>query len=470
MNAPTEISVGTPPSDAMADSCTFADQDAVDAAYAQWITATTNAAVGSITGGCDPQGSIKSQDAAPALCEGGEATVVWTITDLCETFDVSATWKLTADEAPVVTCPATDEGSDHIFLGCDPTLNGDGIPTNVVTEVPYSDDCDGNGMTDIYNDGEGITFDDVACEYSLTRTFSYTDRCGKMDSCSITYKWKDPETETAFAFLNDDDDITMADEESQCFIPDFSRWGWTTMFDFSEVTSYTMDIYAGAAQCDLSKGTDIGSVNIEYNGDSVTFSYNLDGYAISEAHIYIGCGEYPTRKNGGETVAPGQYTYVDSGFGYVENYEVTIPVDGTQFYIIVHGVSSESNCSCLTDTTVENPYSGNYTGGTVEGCDAGEENDLQVEAKSLDFKAYPVPFDSEVTLKYSFEYETDVKVEVYDMKGALIRQVENTSYAKGSIGETKLNLSGTDDQLLLVKMTTSKGVITKKIISSDSAR
>ncbi|WP_186525883.1 hypothetical protein, partial [Seonamhaeicola sediminis] len=115
LNAPTEISVGTPPSDAMADSCTFVDQDAVDAAYAQWITATTNAAVGSITGGCDPQGSIKSQDAAPALCEGGEATVVWTITDLCETFDVSATWKLNAAPALVIN----EVGDDMDNSSCD---------------------------------------------------------------------------------------------------------------------------------------------------------------------------------------------------------------------------------------------------------------------------------------------------------------------------------------------------------------
>ncbi|WP_298239538.1 hypothetical protein, partial [uncultured Algibacter sp.] len=112
LNAPAKIAVGTPPSDAMADSCTFANQGEVDAAYAKWIMDTTTAAVASITGGCTPKGSIKSQDAAPALCAGGEAKVVWTITDLCETFDVEATWKLNAPAKIAVGTPPSDAMAD----------------------------------------------------------------------------------------------------------------------------------------------------------------------------------------------------------------------------------------------------------------------------------------------------------------------------------------------------------------------
>ena len=94
LTAPDAIAVGTPPMNAEADSCDYADQAAVDAAYQQWIDDTTAAAGASITGGCDPQVSIDA-DAAPALCEGGVATVTRTVSDLCETFDVSATWTLT---------------------------------------------------------------------------------------------------------------------------------------------------------------------------------------------------------------------------------------------------------------------------------------------------------------------------------------------------------------------------------------
>ncbi|MBT8267647.1 MAG: hypothetical protein KJN59_00355, partial [Bacteroidia bacterium] len=153
--------------------------------------------------------------------------------------------------------------------------------------------------------------------------------------------------ETAFAFLNDDDDMSTADAASTCFLPEFTRWGWTTLLDFSEETgqsSYTLDIYAGAGQCDLSKGTDVGSVVVTYNADSsITFDYNLEGYVLSEAHIYVGVDEYPTH-NGSETVAPGQYTYVDSEVGDLQDYSVTIPAEGTMLYVIVHGVTSHADC------------------------------------------------------------------------------------------------------------------------------
>ena len=163
-------------------------------------------------------------------------------------------------------------------------------------------------------------------------TLSYSDKC---------------ESETAFAFLNDDDNPMMADEASDCFIPQFNRWGWTTYLDFSEDTgqsSYTLDIYAGAGQCDLTKGTDVGSVSITFSDNALTFNYDLEGYVLSEAHIYVGSNPFPTNNGGQETVAPGKYTFTASDFGEVASYTATIPVDGTAFYIIVHGVTKSAEC------------------------------------------------------------------------------------------------------------------------------
>ncbi|WP_411767409.1 T9SS type A sorting domain-containing protein, partial [Winogradskyella sp. A3E31] len=373
------------------------------------------------------------------------------------------------DVAPVLECPLPDEGSDSIFLGCNPE-SSNGIPNAIITSVDYTDNCDDSGTTTTYDDGDGVTFDDELCEYSLTRTFSATDECGNEGMCSVTYTWKIPETETAFGFLNDDEDDSMADDESLCFIDDesenFNRWGWTTEVDFSEQSSYEFDIYQGAGQCDLFRGTDVGSVNVVYNGDSVTFTYNLVGYALSEAHIYIGCEPYPIKRNGSSTVAPGQYTYVDSGFGYVENYSVTIPVDGTQFNVIIHGVTSESQCSCLTDTSVDNPMSGNYAGGTVEGCDnfASDSDDA---SRTLDFSVTPVPFKDNVTVSYQFDYQTDVKIDIFDMKGALVTSVKDVRYKAGSKGRYTIDTSRLQQSMYIVNVSTDKDTMMKKIVSGN---
>ncbi|MCB0447887.1 MAG: T9SS type A sorting domain-containing protein, partial [Gelidibacter sp.] len=98
-----------------------------------------------------------------------------------------------------------------------------------------------------------------------------------------------------------------------------------------------------------------------------------------------------------------------------------------------------------------------------------------VEARSdeevvIDFKAYPVPFDNEVTISYSFEFETNVVIELYDTKGLLILSAENNNYKAGSSDRTKFDLSRTSNQMFYVKLTTSQGSVTKKIVSSSPNR
>ncbi|NND52958.1 MAG: hypothetical protein HKN54_11185 [Flavobacteriaceae bacterium] len=328
------------------------------------------------------------------------------------------------------------------------------------------------------------------------------------------------ESETAFAFLNDDDDPSTADDGSTCFIPQFNRWGWTTLLDFSSETgqpSYELDIYSGAGQCDLSKGTDVGSVVITYNIDNtITFNYNLDGYVLSEAHIYIGDTPYPTNNSGAETVAPGQYTFTDSGFDEVENYEVTLPADGTEFYIIVHGVTKGADCPedpdddcpdsdedgvCDDDDICPGFDDGldSDGDGIPDGCDdddcpdsdgdgvcdaddlcPGQDDTIDYNDNGIpdgceniggidqvdEINIFPVPFDAEINIRYKFNYDTKIKIELFDMKGVQLLKVENINYIKGTTGQSKLNLSEMSNQLLLLNLSTSQGQFTKKIISN----
>lgn len=69
-------------------------------------------------------------------------------------------------------------------------------------------------------------------------------------------------TETAFAY--------GGEQLATCFLDldfnsdsksDFNRWGWTN--GPLAAGSYSFDIYAGAGQCDLTKGTLVGTLNVE---------------------------------------------------------------------------------------------------------------------------------------------------------------------------------------------------------------
>jgi hypothetical protein len=112
-----------------------------------------------------------------------------------------------------------------------------------------------------------------------------------------------------------------------CFIGNgFANWGWTNPITPG---SYTWDLWAGAGQCDTSKGTLVGTVTVVYSGGYVTVNYNVAfPYALEETHVYAGTTMFPQVKQGKKwvsTVAPGQY-YNASPFG------------GGTVYVIAHAV------------------------------------------------------------------------------------------------------------------------------------
>ena len=120
--------------------------------------------------------------------------------------------------------------------------------------------------------------------------------------------------ETAYAMGNPAD----------CFsVYGFSQWGWTN--PIGPGSTYEWPLWAGAGQCDTSKGTLVGTVMVNYNGTTVTVTYNVNSpYLQDETHVYVGSNPVPLDKKGKQTVAPGQYT--NSG------------ANGGTVYVIAHAV------------------------------------------------------------------------------------------------------------------------------------
>jgi hypothetical protein len=142
-------------------------------------------------------------------------------------------------------------------------------------------------------------------------------------------------------------------------IVNFDRWGWTNMCEADEDGYYseTLPLYAGAAQCELCKGSLVGSVDIEYSGGVVTVTYKVfDEFLLEGVHIYVGGpedGDKLPSINGVYTVAPGQYGCSDDTVN--EDYCMVSPSDisysfqatfegiSTRFYVIAHAVVAGSS-------------------------------------------------------------------------------------------------------------------------------
>jgi hypothetical protein len=73
---------------------------------------------------------------------------------------------------------------------------------------------------------------------------------------------------------------------------------------------YTLELWAAAGQCDLSKGSLAGSVSFTLWNNSAQVTYQTaNGFTMEETHVYIGTQQIPTNKQGQATFGPGQYPY-----------------------------------------------------------------------------------------------------------------------------------------------------------------
>lgn len=141
-------------------------------------------------------------------------------------------------------------------------------------------------------------------------------------------------TETAFAY---DADL------GTCFLDidglNANRWGWT-IGPLAE-GDYTFDIYAGAAQCDLDKGTLVGQLLVSYSGGTATVTYVMDSCRVlKQTHLYVGSDPLPTH-NGEPTVAPGQYgNQHGTEAEPIDDETDTYTIEGLsgEIYLIAHAV------------------------------------------------------------------------------------------------------------------------------------
>jgi hypothetical protein len=212
---------------------------------------------------------------------------------------------------------------------------------NVVASSVPVDYTTGNGTGCAFSSGSFIKFDNLDVfqgngTFTLTITFNTQIKAGDIliksatncfpfalsfaDNCGTTPE--EGKTETAFAFGGD---------AASCFLNmGFNRWGWSN--GAIGEGDYEWAIYAGAGQCDLEKGTHVGTLYVNYHNGSMTVSYDIfSDYTLEDTHLYVGAAALPVGKNGAATVAPGAFPYNGSS-------EVTIDGLSGDVYVIAHAV------------------------------------------------------------------------------------------------------------------------------------
>lgn len=128
--------------------------------------------------------------------------------------------------------------------------------------------------------------------------------------------------ETAWAYSpNSDGSVNSTISTEFCNNGDFqgNRWGWTNGTYSSNSNPVTLDLIAGAGQCDINKGEFVGTFTFTYENGVLNYTLNLSkNNDFSELHIYAGNDKLTLHKNGTYKTAPGNLGYtkqISSGIG-----------------------------------------------------------------------------------------------------------------------------------------------------------
>ena len=301
-----------------------------------------------------------------------------------------------------------------MYLGLNPELDQNGLPLGIAESVPYTDDCQGAGEATDYTDviSSGTTVNDA----TYINFDCYYTNGGYQDTL--------PFVMTGY----DQNGYAVYDYNAP---PEYNRQMFYN-YDLSRWEVHSSD-----------------SVRWYYESTDNTPSCDPQDWVLTNTAcdwIVIACD--------GSQAGPDEYTLTrtftyDDGCGNIGECSVTYT---WKEEVIIYGASqATADVPTTEDKTLP--------------IDLKEEGTVEI-----DFSAYPVPFDKEVTIKYNFDFDTNVTIDVFDTKGLLVMSVTENNYTKGMESSKKLNLARGGDQMFYVTVTTSKGSVTKKIVSSTLKR
>jgi len=138
-----------------------------------------------------------------------------------------------------------------------------------------------------------------------------------------------PSCETAYAFGGDPNDCFL-------LIPGINsnNWGWSN--GPIGAGTYDWPIYAGAGQCDITKGTLVGTLHVVYSGSTATITYNMNaGKHLNVTQLWVGNQILP-KKNNKWTTAPGQFPYKHENLNGAGSDTYTITGLSGNIYIAAH--------------------------------------------------------------------------------------------------------------------------------------
>ncbi|WP_211242160.1 T9SS type A sorting domain-containing protein [Pontimicrobium aquaticum] len=451
------------------------------------------------TDNCDAGGSVQGEDSA---LEGdacnGTITRTWNVTDACGNAAETRTQIITIKDA---TKPTASNPSD-INVEC-----SDDVPNPDATVVTDADDnCSTPTVTWVKDES-----DNGSCSEIITRIYKVEDACG--NSIEVTQKIIiNDETKPVIVNCPDDVDfgevtetpifaveaditatdncdpdpvVTYVDTDDSTYVPGApgsndpgSVYKFTCQ---NGPTSYhfTTFVWDGTTTVVGSSGPQANYTPVVTGQGTYTLTFE-EGVDNPDSNPVESLNDWVLRLNG-QLIAfknsqnNNEFPDCDANWNetnYMQNnlnckiLRVDcigdVPEPGVTNYMKIRTFTATDDCGNESDLC-----SVVYTWSIVDSSSASSANDYDSGVDTtVDFRAYPVPFNGEVTIAYNFDFDTNVKVEVYDTKGMLVLSKDDASYMRGTDATMPLSINGSD-QMYYIKVITSQGTMTKKVVATS---
>ncbi|WPO77238.1 T9SS type A sorting domain-containing protein [Flavobacterium sp. KACC 22761] len=514
ITVPSAVSTEAPTA-VNASACKYADQAALDAAF------ETFKAGFKVSGGCDAKGVIQGNPIAPKLCEGGTTTVAFKVTDKCYETTISKDFTITKVNLLNVLSPP----NKTVVCGEDP----DGAFLAWIAGFKFTGGCSGNVQaTDLSQFVKPQIGTALVVEYVVSNNCETIKKVSTflITSCTTpicTY------TQGAYGNVGGMACVGGQSYTTKALIAKaLSTYPGGTMtiglVGKSVLVSNNQDdingvitvLPGGGASKVLANGNPHinalpasylkkGKINNTLLAQTITLGLNLgvdselskfklQAGILAVAQPEGGCGsktpkvrscnpdgtvsneyKYYTIPNNVVSKLPGDKTVGDlfnlanQALGGGSTNGVSLS-DIASLVDLINNAFDECRisigyniqplaCAATQETIVAQ---------TPITTDTAVVESTGKESKKPGFDAYPVPFKNYITIRYNFDYATDVKIELFDLSGKLLSSKTDTDSYFGKEYNFNIDFYVGKSQVYILQITTNKGSSTKKIISAGN--
>ncbi|WP_433829106.1 T9SS type A sorting domain-containing protein [Flavobacterium anhuiense] len=514
ITAPSAISAEAPLA-VNAFACTYADQAALDAAF------ETFKAGFKVSGGCDAKGEIQGSPMAPKLCDGGTVTVTYKVTDKCYEETISRDFTIAKINLLNVLSPPNKtvvcgENPDTAFAtwiagfkftgGCAGNIQATDLSqfvkpqvgTSLVIEYVVSNNCETIKKVSTflitpcttpictYTQGAYGNLGGTACvggqSYNTVQLIakalsSYpggTMTIGLVGK-SVLVSNNQTDINAVIAVLpggGPSKVLANGNPHISALPASYLKKGAidNTLLAQTITLGLNLGIDGELSKFKLQAGI-LSVAQPEGGCGSKTpklRSCNPDGTVSNEYKYYTIPNNVVSKLAGDKTVGD-LFNLANQALGGGNSYGLSLS-DIASLVDLINNAFDE--CRIAIGYNIQPLACGTTQQSIVTQTSTTQETvvveSTGKESKKPGFDAYPVPFKNYITIRYNFDYATDVKIELFDVSGKLLSSKTDTDSYLGKEYNFDINFYVGKFQVYILQVTTNRGSSTKKIISDGN--